>query len=465
MNDLVLDIAMLLCLLGGVALTIFFTIKRQISKGLVVVLILAGILRVYLSSDQELHSWDERYHALVAKNLTKHPLKPTLYDNAVYPTNELDWSSSHMWFSKPPVPLWIMASSIAVFGNNVYAVRLPSILLSLVAIYITFLLGRKLFNERVGLSSDHVENCFILCVELAAYFIIMSVDSKKAMRYVVLAGVSAGLAFLSKWFPALIIFPLWLVALLASNSFSWKNFFLQGGVLTITTIVVAMPWVIYLNALGDNILERVLFAFSEPIQDHQEATFYYWHQLMIIFGEMIYIPILFAFYFIKNKLGKKENSILLAWILVPLVVFTIGETKRYTYLMIAAPAVFLLLSNYTIYLIDQYQKSRNKWVHIVLLIGLIGLPIRYSIERLKLFHTRPIVSEFYSTLSQNKDSFTKKDVVFGVEENIELMFFSDVAAVYKFKPNDAQLNQVLDQGYSVYLFEEGDYHQINPQDR
>ena len=47
------------------------------------ILLGAFALHLWVSMDPYLHEWDERYHALVAKNLMPHPLKPTLYDNPV----------------------------------------------------------------------------------------------------------------------------------------------------------------------------------------------------------------------------------------------------------------------------------------------------------------------------------------------------------------------------------------------
>src|SRR5687767_15833441 len=90
---------------------------------------LALLLRGYAAADPHLHEWDERYHAVVAKNLLRHPLRPTLYDDPVRPYDNRDWLASHLWLHKPPLALWTMAGSVGVFGANEAAVRLPSIVL------------------------------------------------------------------------------------------------------------------------------------------------------------------------------------------------------------------------------------------------------------------------------------------------------------------------------------------------
>jgi len=71
-------------------------------------IVLSGFLFfVYTASDFFLHVWDERYHALVAKNLTKHPFFPTLYDKPILPFDYKSWVGNHIWLHKQPLPLWL----------------------------------------------------------------------------------------------------------------------------------------------------------------------------------------------------------------------------------------------------------------------------------------------------------------------------------------------------------------------
>src|SRR5687768_9021004 len=61
------------------------------------------LLRIYASGDSFLHEWDERYHAVVAKNLIQHPLTPTLYKDPALPYDYRDWSANHIWVHKQPL--------------------------------------------------------------------------------------------------------------------------------------------------------------------------------------------------------------------------------------------------------------------------------------------------------------------------------------------------------------------------
>ena len=77
---------------GILLLSVYFTLCGMIylfvknkshTKSLIVILLLGFILRAFICTDMYLHEWDERFHAVVSKNIMTHPLKPTLYENPV----------------------------------------------------------------------------------------------------------------------------------------------------------------------------------------------------------------------------------------------------------------------------------------------------------------------------------------------------------------------------------------------
>ena len=115
----------------------------------ILLLVLCGLaLRFYTSCDFYIHEWDEKLHALVAKNMMDHPLRPTLYENPVLPYDYRDWASNHVWVHKPPLPLWTMSASMFVFGVNEIALRLPTLILSTLGIWLIFSIGAYFFNKK-----------------------------------------------------------------------------------------------------------------------------------------------------------------------------------------------------------------------------------------------------------------------------------------------------------------------------
>src|ERR1044072_8462509 len=90
---------------------------RNMTKGreatAIALLMFCGLaLRIYTSCDLFLHEWDERYHALVAKNMLKHFFIPTLYDRPLLPADYHNWTLAHVWLHKQPLSLWLMTGSI-----------------------------------------------------------------------------------------------------------------------------------------------------------------------------------------------------------------------------------------------------------------------------------------------------------------------------------------------------------------
>lgn len=472
MDNIAADIVITLVFLSSIILGISLYLKNNITLTLFVIFSIGLLLRGYLAQDPALHEWDERYHALVAKNLVEHPLKPTLYEHEVIPLENTDWTTSHLWFSKPPFALWMMAGSIALFGNNEFAVRFPSLLFSLLGIYLTFLIGKELFNRRIGIigaflhaingvlvelaagrgSSDHVETMFIVMVELAAYLAILSLRRKEVLKWTVLTGLITGVAFLTKWFPAFLVFPIWFTGFILSDEFTLKKLFFYGSTLVLVSCVFIFPWILILNSYGDNILERVLFAFGTTVQGHQQPFWYYFNKAMVLFGELVFIPIFFAVYKAIKGTKKQELMILLVWILIPLILFSFGATKRYTYILISAPAYFIIIAYLVDFLIKNSLVGKRKVVKTILIIALLVLPLRYTVERLKLFQESPTQDLFYQSRSNWENRFDENDVVVGCPRSIELMFYTDVSAAYSFVPEEGIIDDLHEQGYNVYLY-------------
>ncbi|MEL7160992.1 MAG: glycosyltransferase family 39 protein, partial [Bacteroidota bacterium] len=192
----------------------------------VVILLLAAACGGWLIQDPALHPWDERYHALVGKNLLDHPFRPTLYDQPILPYDYHHWSRNHVWVHKPPVALYAIAASLKVFGVTTWAVRLPSLLALLGAAGIGSWLAGKLFGRTVALltlglfafhglhlelvagrtATDHVDvwlSFFTVAGAAAAFRYYASERSAKGA--LLLTGACLGLGLLSKSLPALLI--------------------------------------------------------------------------------------------------------------------------------------------------------------------------------------------------------------------------------------------------------------------
>ncbi|HDS07683.1 MAG TPA: phospholipid carrier-dependent glycosyltransferase, partial [Bacteroides sp.] len=261
MENMFLGMLIVLVCLAGYLFAFRLFGRNRIRSALILLMGCGMLLRVYTASDPFLHKWDERYHALVAKNLMQHPLKPTLYDTPLLEYDYMNWGGGHVWLHKQPLPLWTMAASMSLFGTSEFALRLPSILLTTLGIWITFAIGRILFNRRTGfiaaflysihgliielaagrVATDHVDVYFLFFIQLAILFAILFAGNKNIWMNI-LCGISMGLAVLSKWLPALIVIPIWLLMVVDSGRFTLREILMYFSLLCIVAVAVFLPW-------------------------------------------------------------------------------------------------------------------------------------------------------------------------------------------------------------------------------
>ena len=465
--------------------TVFFLAWRAARRGQyqwALLLLLAGglLLRIYAASDFFLHEWDERYHALAAKNMADHPLRPTLYDHPVLPYNYEDWSSNHIWLHKQPLALWAMALSLKLFGISEIALRIPSILLSTLAIWLTYAIARHYTDEKTALlaaflhaihgliialtagraATDHPDLLFLFFIELGVFFSIRFLREPRWYMSV-LIGLSIGLGVLTKWLPAFIVAPVW--GLLVLHRFSWKKIFFHLSLIVGVAIAVFLPWQLYIfrafpleaaHEQAYNILH-----FFEGLEGHSEPWYYHLAKLRIIFGELIYLPLVWLTYKRMRQLFRKKRAdlSLLVWIWVPLAIFSTAQTKMQAYTIISAPAFFILTALFFRYLkIYKERLCFPRYANYLALVLLILLPVRYSIEKIKPFSLRERSPEWAENMKALKERYEMKErtVVFGVEKPIEFMFYTGATA-YPFLPEPAVVDSLSDVGFGVYRYEEG----------
>jgi 4-amino-4-deoxy-L-arabinose transferase-like glycosyltransferase len=441
-------------------------------------LVICGLaLRIYTSSDFFLHTWDERYHALVAKNLIQHPFLLTLYDNPILAYDYKDWSANYIWLHKPPLPLWTMATSMWLFGVNEIALRLPSIILTTVGIWLTFSIGSYLFNKKVGylaaffysingliieltagrMPTDHIDIFFLFFVELTIYFSIVFSQKKKTI-FNVFAGVSIGAAILSKWLPALIVLPIWLLIVLDSGNFKLKSIVFQFIILTVTCIAIFLPWQLYIFKtfpIEANWESSFNIKHITEVLEHRSAPFYYFiDRIRIDYGELIYLPLLWFFWKTFKNLKNKKRLAIVIWVVLPLLFFSFAKTKMPAYILFMSPALFLMTSEFWVMLSDYKTNHKLKWFFNLILILIIVLPIRYTIERTKPFEKIDRNPQWVADLKKLNEKKIEKGVVFNYDKPIEAMFYTNLT-VYPYIPDKKVITDLIEKGYTVIINNNG----------
>jgi 4-amino-4-deoxy-L-arabinose transferase len=446
--------------------------KERYEWSLFFILLAGLLLRIFVSFDLFLHEWDERYHALVAKNLTADPFIPMLYKVPLLDYDFKNWASNHIWVHKQPVPIYTIALSLLIFGKNVIAVRLPSIILSTIGIFTSYKIGALLDSKRVGLfaaflfsinglileltggrvATDHIDVFFCSLIGLAIYFLLYGVKRKSNLFYF-FGFLCTAAAILTKWLPALIVLPIWF--LYAYKKVSNKTLFYYFISFSICVFILVIPWQLYVQHNFPVEAEWEYFYnklhIFEGLGEHDKPFFYHWNRMRIIFGEIIYIPLIwFVYQQFKNRKSTNTNGLLLlTWIFIPYIFFSIVATKMQAYIIFCAPAIFIIVGIF----IDKILKGdinlkRFKYLFLFLL---IAFPIRYTLERIKPFEkyerTKPWIAKMKKLESLTD---TKDVVIFNTKYPVETMFHTDFIA-YNETPSVQKLDSINQLGYVVYI--------------
>lgn len=257
--------------LGGVlfCVSLFFHLKEKNRFALFFLLCTALSLFIFAALlDPYLNLWDERIHALVAKNSMDNLLKPEFFQHPyVTECNYLNWTSAHIWLHKQPLFIWQMALSMKLFGVNEFAVRLPSVLMAAGSVLIGYRIGKLLINEKVAYYTaisitfswfllnlvsgyegiEHNDVCFFFYVSASLWSFIEYFQSNRKWKWVIWIGFFAGCAVLTKWLTGLLVFFTWGVYILATYGFKIKQW-KWTHILTAVVIcsIIFIPWQIYI---------------------------------------------------------------------------------------------------------------------------------------------------------------------------------------------------------------------------
>lgn len=444
--------------------------KNNFELSAFLLVIAAFLLRFFMASDLYLHEWDERYHALVAKNLMQNFLEPKLYPVALLPYDYTSWSSNYIWLHKQPLPLWCMAISMKVFGVNEIAMRLPSVLVSSVAVYGTYFIGKHFFDERTGLlaaffhavnglvmdvttgraATDHIDIFFLFFVELAIVFALLSAVKKRSL-FDFLTGICIGLAVLCKWLPAFVVLPVWFLVNLQQRTF--KELLTGTFIIVATAAVVFLPWQVYMQAkfpleYADTMLHNYRHM-VEALDDKSGSIFYFFAKLHINVNEIFWPAFVWFCYRLYHHDRVISRSALLVWMLIPFIFFSLIKTKMQAYLLFVFPALFIMLADFCVFLLKETTSSKRNTFQKVLFAAILILAVRFSIERLKPLQDQSKNLAWANELKQLNNSDQHNKVYVNVKHHIEGMFYTN-AVMYNYVSPE-QINELRSKGYEVIV--------------
>lgn len=378
-------------------------ISSKIGNIIAGILVVFGfILRFIVSkSDPFLHAWDERFHALVARNLMHSPLKPMLKAFPITDNYDINsWCCNHIWLHKQPLFMWQMALSMKVFGVNEIAMRLPSVLMGSCMVFLIYRIGIMLFNNHIialfaaailAFSTFHIRMCagiwgmehndvahgFYILASVWAWF---EYQRSKKWYWVVLIGLFAGCAILVKWLTGLFVFLLWGLNLMPHlRKFQLSRDMINFGLALIICTVVFLPWQIYISTMWP-VQAAFEYEFNrrhitEALEGHVGSIFFY---LNFLFKEFFLFVLLIPIGMYTSIANKGVNrNIGLPLLIGTLFVFSfyslIVKTKVDAHIFYIFPFLFLYFS-YAFF--QHFTVFRFKIISLIL----IGFIFYYNIK-------------------------------------------------------------------------------------
>lgn len=456
-----------------IAFAVWMVWRRRPGGALAAALAVGLLLRGYAGTRAYLNPWDERYHALVARNLVQEPLRPTLYRDPVLPYDYRDWQANHVWLHKPPLALWLMAGSIALLGNTELGARAPSIVFSLAGILLTYAIGRRvtsrdaaalaallhainplLIRLAVGQTSvDHVDALLVVLVQVGVWLALRWIDRPTLARLSAVA-VVCGLALMTKWLPGLLAAPVMVV--LGSRRPGWLRSAAAAAAVCGGAWLMAQPWEQFAaRAYPQEHAHERAYNWRhlwEPLEGHQRSSLFQLVELHRNCGELVLLPMAWLLY-VTLRRWRAQRAALLAWWLLPLLLFSLVATQRSNYMAIAIPALCLTAAQCWTWIRRTAALRKLRGFRLALLVLLLAAPIKDAATFVNLTRVHARRAVWAEELkAQLVDIHGPRAVLFGTDWPIEAMYYGDVTA-YAGIPDGATAAALVQRGYRVYVID------------
>jgi hypothetical protein len=314
----------------------------------------------------------------------------------------------HPFWEKPPLFFWMQAMSMKIFGINEFAARFPNAMIGILTLLTLYLIGKRLYDEKFGFiwalaylgsflphiyfKSGIIDPFFNFFIFLSVVFLARSIrdtGKKDGFKYALLAGISIGLATLTKGPVGLLVAGLsvtvyWITMKLKGIS-NWKNIL----IFSISCFIIASLW--FLPEMINNgfwfvreFIKYQVDLFLKPVAGHSGPIYY--HFLIVFLGCFPISVLALPVFFRKNENSQDdEGKYFLKWMLilfwVVMILFSIVKTKIVHYSSLAYLPLSFFAAYYVYQLVNDTKDLKKYLVWLILVTGtlfsviLIGLPL------------------------------------------------------------------------------------------
>ncbi|HXW58587.1 MAG TPA: glycosyltransferase family 39 protein [Solirubrobacteraceae bacterium] len=239
---------------------------------------LAGVLNLWALSR---NGWANDYYSAAVRSMS------TSWHNFLFAS--LD-PSGVMTVDKPPLALWVQALSVRAFGYHPLSVLVPQALIGVASVVLVYDLVRRRFGRVAGFAGglalaltpitvamsrhNNPDALLVLCCVAALWCTVRGLESGRT-RWIVLAGVCAGLGFETKMLVALVVVPgivaawLWLAPAARGRLHALRQLLMGGAAMLVVggawpalvelTPAADRPWV---SGTSDNRILSLIFEYN-----------------------------------------------------------------------------------------------------------------------------------------------------------------------------------------------------------
>jgi len=263
------------------------------------------------------------------------------------------------------------AISFKIFGINEFAARFISALLGVCTILLVYIIGFRISNShKIGFLSGFIilttqqfldlsRKCqldisFAFFISLSILFFILAIQ--KSEKFYILLGISTGLAILTKGLPAISIIGIVFFFFILNKDF---NFFISSKpyIFLFSMTLILCIWLIPLVSMGEfkNFLNSyfkgqiwVSFAGVEGVKDmnfFEKIQSYLWYIIVLAKKYWPWFPLLILSFYVSLKKLKEKKLLLIIilWIFIMFVGFSLAATKYYRHLAPLYPAFAIFI--------------------------------------------------------------------------------------------------------------------------
>ena len=295
-----------------------------------------------------------------------------------------NWVSPHFmglrYFEKPIAGYWLIAIGQAVFGDNLFGVRIASALTTGLSVWLAWLLASRLWNDprksfasalllmsfglvagEAGYANLDPQFAFWVNLSLVALWFAFTAQSQRARLWAwSVLGVACGMGFMTKGFLA------WLLPVLIGVPFAlWqrriKEMLCYGSLAVVLAIAVCLPWALMIHHQEPDFWQ--FFFWNEHIRrfsasDAQHIQPWWFYLPLLLAASLPWATLLPAALLDAWKQKRQPGiAFLLLWLLLPLAMFSLSKGKLPTYILPCLLPLALLMGHALMSWIDQGRST------------------------------------------------------------------------------------------------------------